>query len=205
MRHFNNVLTRVFAATLLVALALAGPSIAQDQKAAISKIKIDNFGRISDSFYRGAQPKGQDYSDLASLGIKTIVNLTSDDVDVNEKAMVEKAGMKYIQIPMTTHEPPTPAKISQFLGIVKNSESTPIYLHCVGGKHRTGVMTALYRMTDEGWTADQAFKEMKQYKFGADFLHKEFKNFVYTYYTDLAKTLKTPVEAPVIATVKASN
>jgi protein tyrosine/serine phosphatase len=205
MRHFNNVLTRVLAATLLVALALAGPSIAQDQKAAISKIKIDNFGRISDSFYRGAQPKGQDYSDLASLGIKTIVNLTSDDVDVNEKAMVEKAGMKYIQIPMTTHEPPTPAKISQFLGIVKNPDSTPIYLHCVGGKHRTGVMTALYRMTDEGWTADQAFKEMKQYKFGADFLHKEFKNFVYTYYTDLAKTLKTPVEPSVIATVKASN
>ncbi|HSE42739.1 MAG TPA: dual specificity protein phosphatase family protein [Acidobacteriota bacterium] len=205
MRHFNNVLTRVFAATLLVALGLAGPSIAQDQKTTISKIKIDNFGRISDSFYRGAQPKGQDYSDLALLGIKTIVNLTSDDVDVNEKAMVEKAGMKYIQIPMTTHEPPTPAKISQFLGILKNPESTPIYLHCVGGKHRTGVMTALYRMTDEGWTADQAFKEMKQYKFGADFLHKEFKNFVYTYYTDLAKTLKTPVEPAVIATVKASN
>lgn len=205
MRHFNNVLTRVFAATLLVALALAGPTIAQDQKAVISKIKIDNFGRISDSFYRGAQPKGQDYSDLASLGIKTIVNLTSDDVDVNEKAMVEKAGMKYIQIPMTTHEPPTPAKISQFLSVLKNPESTPIYLHCVGGKHRTGVMTALYRMTDEGWTADQAFKEMKQFKFGADFLHKEFKNFVYTYYTDLSKTLKTPVEPTVIATVKASN
>ena len=29
--------------------------------------------------------------------------------------------------------------------------------------------------------ADQAFKEMKQYKFGADFLHPEFKKFVYGY------------------------
>lgn len=204
MRGFNNVLTRVFTATLLVVLALAGPSIAQDQKADTPKIKIDNFGRISDNFYRGAQPKGQDYSDLAALGIKTVVNLTSDDSDVSEKAMVEKAGMKYIQIPMTTHEPPTPSKISQFLGLVSNPESTPIYLHCVGGKHRTGVMTALYRMTDEGWTADQAFQEMKQYKFGADFLHKEFKNFVYSYYTTMAKNLK-PVEKTVVATVKASN
>lgn len=204
MRRFNNVLTRVFTATLLVVLALAGPSIAQDQKADTSKIKIDNFGRISDHFYRGAQPKGQDYSDLAALGVKTVVNLTSDDADVNEKAMVEKAGMKYIQIPMTTHEPPTPAKISQFLGLLSNPESTPIYLHCVGGKHRTGVMTALYRMTDEGWTAEQAFQEMKQYKFGADFLHKEFKNFVYSYYTTMAKNLK-PVEKTVVATVKASN
>lgn len=204
MRHFNNVLTRVFGATLLVVLALAGPSIAQDQKAATSKIKIENFGRISDNFYRGAQPKGQDYSDLASLGVKTVVNLTSDDSDLSEKAMVEKAGMKYIQIPMTTHEPPTPAKISQFLGLASDPESMPIYVHCVGGKHRTGVMTALYRMTDEGWTADQAFQEMKQYKFGADFLHKEFKSFVYTYYTAMAKTLK-PVEKTVVATVSASN
>lgn len=203
MRRFNNVISRVFAATLLVVLALAGPSIAKDHQAE-TKIKIDNFGRISDNFYRGAQPKGQDYSDLAALGIKTVVNLTSDDSDVNEKAMVEKAGMKYIQIPMTTHEPPTPAKISQFLNLVSAPESTPIYLHCVGGKHRTGVMTALYRMTDEGWTADQAFQEMKQYKFGADFLHKEFKNFVYSYYTTMAKNLK-PVEKTVVATVKASN
>lgn len=206
MRRFNNVLSRVFAATLLVVLAFAGPSIAQaDQKAVVAKVKIDNFGKITDKYYRGAQPKGQDYTDLAALGVKTVINLTSDDADANEQAMVEKAGMKYVQIPMTTHEVPTPAEISQFLGLVSNPESTPIYLHCVGGKHRTGVMTAIYRMADEGWTADQAFQEMKQYKFGADFLHKEFKNFVYSYYTDLAKTLKTPVGNTVVATVKASN
>ena len=56
-----------------------------------------------------------------------------------------------------------------------------MFVHCVGGKHRTGVMTAVYRMTQHAWTADQAFKEMKQFKFGADFLHPEFKKFVYGY------------------------
>ncbi|HEY7162786.1 MAG TPA: dual specificity protein phosphatase family protein [Acidobacteriota bacterium] len=206
MRRFNNVLSRVFAATLLVALALASPSIAQtDHKVELSKIKIDNFGKITDNYYRGAQPKGPDYSDLAALGIKTVVNLTSDDSDATEKAMVEKAGMKYIQIPMTTHEPPTPGKITEFLSLASNPESTPIYVHCVGGKHRTGIMTAIYRMANGGWTADQAFNEMKQYRFGADFLHKEFKSFVFTYYTDLAKTWKTPIEKTVVASVKASN
>jgi len=39
-------------------------------------------------------------------------------------------------------------------------------------------MTAVYRMTQDGWTPEQAFKEMKLYKFGADFLHPEFKRFV---------------------------
>jgi len=33
----------------------------------------------------------------------------------------------------------------------------------------------------DGWTANQAFKEMMQYKFGADVLHPEFKEFVYSY------------------------
>ena len=56
-----------------------------------------------------------------------------------------------------------------------------VVVHCVGGKHRTGVMTAVYRMTNDGWSADQAFREMKQFNFGLDFLHSEFKKFVYGY------------------------
>lgn len=42
-------------------------------------------------------------------------------------------------------------------------------------------MTAVYRMENNGWTANQAFQEMKQYKFESDLLHPEFKRFVYAY------------------------
>lgn len=79
---------------------------------------------------------------------------------------------------------PTAAQLAQFLSLVNDPASQPVYVHCVGGRHRTGVMTASYRMTHEGWTADQAFKEMKQCTFGADFLHPEFKSFVYGYRPD---------------------
>ena len=48
------------------------------------------------------------------------------------------------------------------------------------GRPRTAVMTA-YRMTDEGWAADRAFAEMKHHKFGMDFRHPGFKDFVYGY------------------------
>jgi tyrosine-protein phosphatase SIW14 len=118
---------------------------------------------------------------LASLGVKTLVDLTGDDTDVNERGLVERAGMQYIHMPMTTHEPPTAATLAKFLSIVNDPAKQPVYVHCAGGRHRTGVMTAAYRMTGDGWTADQAFKEMKQYNFGADFLHSEFKEFVYGY------------------------
>jgi tyrosine-protein phosphatase SIW14 len=183
----NTALARIHTAVLL-ALVLASPAAARPQNSAstanvvqTSSIRIDNFGRVNANYYRGAQPNGSDYTYLASLGVKTVIDLTSDDAQTNEKSLTEHAGMRYFQIPMTTHQAPTPAQLTEFLKLVNDPSNQPVYVHCVGGRHRTGVMTAAYRMTQNGWGADQAFKEMKQYKFGADFLHPEFKQFVYGY------------------------
>lgn len=159
---------------------------------------IKNFGRINDIYYRGAQPQNEDYANLAAFGIRTVINLTSDDAQANEKMMVENAGMKYHQIPMTTHVPPTAAQLTEFLGIVNDPAKQPVYVHCVGGRHRTGVMTAVYRMLN-GWNADKAFKEMKQYDFGPSFLHSEFKSFVFHYYDELSRAKTAPVQAVVTA------
>jgi uncharacterized protein (TIGR01244 family) len=183
-------MTRHHLAAVLVALSVAAAPIAAQPRsgeqpstprADTANLRIDNFGKVSAHYYRGAQPQGADYAQLAALGIKSVVNLTSDDAEANEQAMVERAGMQYFQIPMTTHEPPSAATLEEFLRLVRDPASQPVYVHCVGGRHRTGVMTAVYRMTADGWTAERAFNEMKQYKFGADFLHPEFKQFVYAY------------------------
>ena len=175
--------------------AAAGPvKPAEPGKASsdLSRISIDNFGRVDEHYYRGAQPDDDDYADLAALGVKTLINLTSDDAKANEQALVEQAGMRYVQIPMTTRVHPTVEQVSTFLRIVNDPASRPVYVHCVGGRHRTGVMSAVYRMTHDGWTAAQAFSEMKQYKFGADFLHPEFKSFVLGYHNNVAYALALP-------------
>ena len=196
----NTTLARACAAALLAATSLTIPAAAQNRDTGVrssavdvSNIQIDNFGRINPNYYRGAQPKGRDYVDLASLGVKTLINLTSDDADASEQAMAEKAGLKYVQIPMTTRESPNSGQIASFLALVNDPANQPVYVHCVGGRHRTGVMTAAYRMTLDGWNADQAFGEMKRYKFGADFLHPEFKAFVYGYRA--ADTVAAPAHA----------
>ena len=181
--------TRIAAALLLVcsfAAFDASPARAGDGNASAAvvqrtAIRIDNFGRISDTYYRGAQPQGNDYSALAALGVKTVINLTSDDALAEEPGLVQKAGMKYVALPMTTRVAPTAEQLAQFLEIVNDPASQPVYVHCVGGRHRTGVMTAVYRMTHDGITGKAAFEEMKQYKFGAAMLHPEFKQFVYNY------------------------
>ena len=193
--------TAALVAALSLTPATAQYAAAQPPPAAVilSSIHIDNFGRISPTYYRGAQPKGRDYADLAAVGVKTLINLTSDDASPDEKGMAEKAGLGYFQIPMTTHMVPTFAQLAEFMKIVNNPANQPVYVHCVGGKHRTGVMTAAYRMAHDGWTADRAFKEMKQYKFGADFLHAEFKQFVYSYRPEMLHA-DTAVTTPVTAT-----
>jgi protein tyrosine/serine phosphatase len=182
-----NTPAHVYRAALVLALTL-GPAHAQfasaeptTAPASIASIRIDNFGQVDSNYFRGAQPQGQDYASLAGLGIKAVINLTSDDASADEQTMTERAGMKYFQIPMTTHVPPTAAQVTEFLKIVNDPVNQPVYVHCVGGRHRTGVMTAVYRMSRSSWTPDQAFKEMKQFKFGADYLHSEFKQFVYAY------------------------
>ena len=198
MRLIAN-LRRASTAALLVVLSLASPiaAHADDVRSSTAvvntpNIHIDNFGRVGPTYYRGAQPEGHDYADLAALGVRTLINLTSDDAERNEKVLTERAGMNYFQIPMTTHRPPTTGQLAEFLRIVNEPANQPVYVHCVGGRHRTGVMTAAYRMTAENWTADRAFKEMKQYNFGADFLHPEFKEFVYGYRPEVVHAAASP-------------
>ena len=167
--------TSVVFSSMLISVAAAPPPTA-----IASKVGIDNFGRVNAAYYRGAQPEGRDYADLAAAGIKAVIDL-QEYGQSDEKQLVQTAGMTYLQIPMTTRVAPTAEQLESFLKFVSDPANQPVFVHCAGGRHRTGVMTAIYRMTHDGWTSDQAFKEMKQYKFGADFLHPEFKKFVFAY------------------------
>lgn len=181
--------SRRYTVALVVALSLSTPAWAVSSPAATTSasaaaaaITIDNFGQIDPTYYRGAQPNGHDYANLAALGVKTIIDLTKDG-DAAEPSLAQAAGMHFFRIPMTTRIIPTADQIAEFLKIATDPANQPVYVHCQGGRHRTGVMTAIYRMTKDQWTPAQAFAEMKKYKFGADFLHPEFKDFVFGYHT----------------------
>ena len=169
----------------LLTLVLSSPAFAQAPIRAITpdSITIYNFAKVNDRYFRGGQPMGDHYADLAAIGVKTVINLIGNEADIDrrEQAMVEQYGMRYVHIPMNTRKAPTDAEIAKFMSIVDDPNGGAVYVHCVGGRHRTGVMTAVYRMTKDGFSGDQAFKEMKQHKYGPDFLHPEFKKFVYQY------------------------
>jgi tyrosine-protein phosphatase SIW14 len=179
--------------------AAPAPAIQSAVVPNVSNIRIDNFGVVNANYFRGGQPKSHDFADLKALGVKLVIDL-AEEGDKNEGASVEAAGMKFIRIPLSTGEAPPQAAIDQFLKDVNDPANQPVYVHCMGGRHRTGALTAVYRMTHDGWTADQAFSEMKQYKFGADFFHPELKKFVYAFYTpaDKAPNVLVAAATPVV-------
>jgi tyrosine-protein phosphatase SIW14 len=168
-------------AAVMIALALfTAAQAAQRNKA--SKVRIENFGCINETFYRGAQPKGSDYQDLAGMGIKTVIDLQREG-EADEQSLVESAGMKFIRIPMSDKEPPSAEQSAQVLRLINDPANQPVFIHCRGGRHRTGAMTALYRMTHDEWTADRAYNEMKQYDFEHGYGHGALKLYVYDYYS----------------------
>ena len=189
----NRKISRVVAGAAASVLALAVFAAAQTaQRDASSRIRVDNFGCINEKFYRGAQPQDSDYEDLAALGVKTIIDLQQNG-ERNEQRMVEAAGMKFYRIGMSDSSWPSAEKAAQFIKIVNDPANQPVFIHCHGGRHRAGIMTAIYRMTHDGWDADRAYKEMKQYGFERGFGHGSLKDYIYDYYSRLDKKAKEVV------------
>lgn len=190
-------MNRRFMSFLSVALVMAAIVISsfstaraqsreQPANAAVKNCGIKNFGEVNPEYYRGAQPEGSDYKELAGLGIKTVIDLENDG-DPKEESEVKAAGMTFFRLQMSDRAVPPAEEVSQFLTIVNEPANQPVFVHCHGGKHRTGALTAVYRMTHDGWTASRAFEEMKSYNFTHGFGHGSLKDFVFDYYSHLTQ------------------
>ena len=183
--YSRSALSASFIALAILSVTNAAQNSNAPQKpAANPKTSIKNFGCVNEKFYRGAQPQGRDYHALAAMGIKTVIDLQREG-EGDEQRMVEAAGMKFVRIPMSDKSYPSPQVADEFLSLVNDPANQPVFVHCRGGRHRTGAMTALYRITSDGWSAERAFVEMKQYDFDYGFGHTPLRDYVFNYYSQM--------------------
>lgn len=162
-------------AVLTFVLASSITAVAQQ-----AETKIKNFGQMDDRFYRGGQPKEQDYKHLAAIGIKTIIDLRNDPKEY-EKREAEALGLRYINIPMSDKDYPETSAIDQFLKLLDDPSTGKFFVHCAGGRHRTGVIGAVYRFNQYNWNYEQVYAEMKKYDFYTRWGHGNMKKFVKDY------------------------
>jgi len=153
----------------------------KSRRGEVEETDLKNFGKVNDHIYRGGQPDDNEYGELARIGIKTVIDLR-EDPEKYARPSAEGAGLRYINIRLNAKRPPTEAESEIFLQAVNDERNWPVFVHCAGGRHRTGVLLAVYRMEMDGWDARRAYSEMKDYKFYSRFGYGDMKEFVFNYY-----------------------
>ena len=153
----------------------------KDKRGDAEDSDVKNFGKVNDHIYRGGQPSNKEYTELAALGIKTVIDLR-DEPEKYARRSAEGAGLRYINIQLNAKRPPTEAESDKFLQLVNDQRNWPVFVHCAGGRHRTGVLLAVYRMEMDGWDARRAYHEMKDFKFYSSYGYGDMKDFVFGYY-----------------------
>jgi protein tyrosine phosphatase (PTP) superfamily phosphohydrolase (DUF442 family) len=147
---------------------------------------------------------------IRAHGIKTVVNLQWGREDPpaggsdgrTEKDACDRAGARYLFMPVadiveaeTVRVPRpdgrdmiVPWPVAEFLKIMdeveKDPSKGPVLIHCRVGKHRTGVLSAVYRMEYDRWDPERTMKEMDACGFGGITVQPKFwreRAFVQTY------------------------
>jgi protein tyrosine phosphatase (PTP) superfamily phosphohydrolase (DUF442 family) len=135
-------------------------------------------------FYRSGQMTADGFAQaVARYGIRTIINLQDEYPDpdirlcylgggtVKESELCRRLGVRYVFLPpdliprrqLPAHRP---RAIDRFLELLDQEATYPVLVHCKAGLHRTGVMTAVYRMEYENWSPAAAHRELKANGFG---------------------------------------
>ena len=129
---------------------------------------VDNFLKLNDHVYRGAQPTDEGFRTLAKLGIKTVVDLREADARaVAEERTVTAAGMQYINVPMTGLTPPTNEQMAKIMTFLQDGSGGPVFVHCKRGADRTGAVMAAYRIEHDQWDNNRALSEAKTLGMGS--------------------------------------
>lgn len=176
-RRLQGILIFVFFLLFSCAQNSADSSLEGEKRPAhwAQKVKgtsgLPNLYKINDALYRGGQPEKEGFAQLKAMGIKTVVNLRSLHSDRKE---CEKYGLGYVKITTQAWEAEE-EEVLDFLKVVSDPKRHPVYVHCKHGADRTGMMCAVYRVVVQGWTKEEAIREMTKGGYG---FHTIWKNLV---------------------------
>jgi len=132
------------------------------------RVRWKNQWQIAPGVYRSNNPSPERFDDLAALGLKTVVNLRGD-VDVSPSKLVKwecaQRGITYVSHPLSHGRAPSR---EQLMALVNDMPTwaKPVLIHCKSGADRTGLVSAIWRLTQENEPLEAAREELS-----AKFLH----------------------------------
>ncbi len=136
-------------------------------EAVVEQIEKVDIGAASPAhqigrYYLAGQPAAADMPDLHERGIRTVISLrTPGEIDWDEKAAVEAAGMKFVSIPFRGADSLGDSQIEAALKELADEANGPILLHC-GTSNRVGAIWYAHRIRHDGLTPEEAMAEAKE-------------------------------------------
>ena len=150
--------------SLLLLAAFARSAFAENPSrpatwaAAVEGTHVPNLYRVEPDLLRSAQPDPAGFKELTALGIKTVLDLRADHADAGEAG---SAVLRFLHVPMRAWSVRDDQVVSA-LRILADRSNRPILIHCQKGADRTGMILALYRVVVQGWTKQDALREMNE-------------------------------------------
>ena len=123
---------------------------------AVSGTAVGNLYSVEKDLFRSAQPTNDGFRQLAALGVKSVLSVSGEDTQA-----ANGSGLKLFHVPMTAFGL-RDAQVLEALRILTDPANRPIVIHCQHGADRTGAIMALYRVAVEGWSKEDAIREMNE-------------------------------------------
>jgi uncharacterized protein (TIGR01244 family) len=159
---------RVLAAALTVVALVATAAVVTtgSQTPAVPAAEelppIRNFLQVTPEFCTGGQPRPEHFARLKAQGVKSVLNLRppGEHRAQEEQAAVEKAGLKYFNIPFV-YSAPTDAQADEFLRLTDDPANRPMFIHCTAAI-RVGAFWMIRRVVRDGMPVDAALEEARK-------------------------------------------
>lgn len=146
---------------LWLGISAAGLAISVWLAARDTRVRIVEPGKVVRGAWQSADALR---SVLKSHRIKTVVTLTAINGDdpkyIAQEPVLREHGARWILLPWRGSTA-TLDQMSEAADLLHDRALQPVFVHCVGGHHRTGLAVAAYRIKHQGWTAEQAWDEMR--------------------------------------------
>lgn len=149
------LLLAAFALAAIAPAFAATPARPATWAVAVPARTIGNFYRVEPDLYRSARPQSDGFHELQTLGVRTILDLESPADDL----AAHGTSLKLFHVPMTAFGLRDDL-VLQALRIMADPANRPIVVHCQLGADRTGALMALYRVVVQGWSKEDALREM---------------------------------------------
>lgn len=118
---------------------------------------------IPGRLWRGGRVRARGIDLIANLGCRRVIDLTRRPRPTERRAC-DRNGLEYCKVPLDDRDAPPPGCLDAILDQIIGGP--PVLIHCWGGRHRTGLVIAAYRVRVMGWPGGRARTEMASFGFG---------------------------------------